>query len=93
MKKVAEILPKVWMYEEAYQSGRGGFRIKVNRIDNPFSKDSYLAKGWLQGWNDASAAEPPVKRRTEYFVEEPDDDNRTRPKRHNSERDTRKRRY
>lgn len=72
MAKVEEIKPKVWTSEEAYHCGKGGFRIKVGRDGNPFKGD--LSRFWLQGWNDAAAAEPPIKRRIDYVIEEPVDE-------------------
>jgi hypothetical protein len=60
MAKIAELKPKEWTEQEAYRSGRGGFRIKVGRDGNPFR--GILGECWLKGWQDAAAAEPPIKR-------------------------------
>lgn len=56
--------PKIWTYEEAYRSGKGGFKIKVGLDGNPFRGD--LANAWVRGWKEAAASEPIVQRRSDF---------------------------
>lgn len=71
----AEVEPKQWTYTEAYNSGKGGFHIKVGLDGNPFKGP--LSEAWRKGWQDAFSAEPVVKKRYDY---PPEDREERRPR-------------
>lgn len=73
---VEEVSPKVWTEKEAYECGKGGYRIKVELSGNPFK--GALAEAWEKGWKDASSSDTTSTRRIDYAAME--DRNDRRPK-------------
>ncbi len=57
---VEEVKPKEWTEKEAYECGKGGYRIKVPLTGNPFK--GALAEVWQKGWNDAQLTDPFVRK-------------------------------
>lgn len=66
---VETIKPHVWNSDEAYRSGKGGYRIGVELSGNPFTPGP-LADAWAQGHKDAAAADPFSRRKADHFAEE-----------------------
>ena len=67
--EVKEIKPKEWTEDEAFSSGQGGYRIKVELSGNPFNPGT-LAASWAAGWNDAASKDTFSKKRIDYATEE-----------------------